>query len=166
MTVKEKLNKCFKEGESSGRHKGLKRIEVSEGKINGHLIKANKNFFAIEDFKKIGHSDWSPSAAFYSIYHLLLALLAKHRIESRNQSCTFAFIEDLIDKGEVELTKNDLKEIFDKEVEENIEQSDKILDLREIAQYSTKTNMEDREFEHMKNRTKMLFDKIKKEIEK
>ncbi|MBL7160611.1 MAG: HEPN domain-containing protein [Candidatus Aenigmarchaeota archaeon] len=141
-------------------------MEVYEEKIRGHIAKANKNFHAIEDFRRVGHSDWSPSAAFYSIYHLLLALLAKYGTESRNQSCTFAFIEDLIDKGGISLTKDDLKQIFDKGVKENLEQSDKILDVREFTQYSTKTNMEDKEFEHMKNKTKILFDRIKKEIER
>mgnify|MGYP001566949261 CR=1 FL=1 len=95
MSVKEKLNKCFKEGESGERHKGLKKIGISMEVVKGHLTKANKNFQAITDFKKIDHSDWSPSAAFYSLYHLLLALLAKYGFESRNQSCTFAFVEDL-----------------------------------------------------------------------
>ncbi len=166
MPVKEKLKKCFEDGERGERHKGLKKTGIHEDKIRGHILKANKNFHAIEDFRKAGHSDWSPSAAFYSLYHLLLALLAKNGVESRNQSCTFAFVEDMIDKGETPLTKDDLKEIFDKEVKENLEHSDKILDLREIAQYSTKTSMEDEEFERMKNKTKVLFDKIKKEVEK
>lgn len=167
MSVKEKLRKCFKDGErGEERHKGLRRIEISEDRIRGHVNKANRNFHAITDFKEIGYSDWSASAAFYSLYHLLLALLAKHGIESRNQSCTFAFVEDLIDSGEISLTKHDLEKIFDRKLEENLEQSDKILDLRETIQYSTRTSMEDKEFEDMKNKVKHLFDKIKKEIER
>ena len=147
-------------------HKGLRKIKISKETINGHLNKAVRNFHAITDFKKIGYSDWSASAAFYSLYHLLLAILAKYGIESRNQSCTFAFIENLIEKREVSLTKDDLKEIFDKEVKEKLENSDKILDLRESCQYSIKTVMEEEEFNEMKNRVKYLFDKIRKEIEK
>lgn len=167
MSLNEKLSKCFNEGEKGGeRHKGLKKIKVSEDKVMGHLNKAIRNFHAISDFKKIGYSDWSASAAFYALYHLLLAILAKHWIESKNQSCTFAFIEYLIDNEKISLTKDDLKEIFDKQVKDNLQASEKILDIRENIQYSTKTNMEDKEFEDMKTRTKCLFDKIRKEIEK
>lgn len=166
MSVKEKLNKCFKEGERGGeRHKGLKKIEVSKDDVMGHINKAIHNFHAITTFKETGYSDWSASAAFYSLYHLLLAILAKYGFESRNQSCTFALIEDLIDKGEVSLTKNDIKEIFDKKLKEDLEHSSKILDLRESWQYSTKTTFEDKEFGGMKNRVKHLFDKLRKEIE-
>lgn len=166
MSVKEKLNKCFKEGgKGGGRHKGLKKIEISEDNVAGHINKAVRNFHAITAFKEIGYSDWSASAAFYSLYHLLLAILTKYGFESRNQSCTFAFVEDLIDKGKISLTKNDLKEIFDKKVKEDLEHSNKILDLRESWQYSTKTTFEDKEFDEMKNRVKRLFDKLRKEIE-
>jgi len=96
MSIKEKLNKCLKEGEKDGeRHKGLKKIEVSEEKKKGHLDKA------IISFQKTGFSDWSASASFYCLYHCLLALLAKEGYESRNQSCTFALIEDMIDKDKI-----------------------------------------------------------------
>ena len=167
MSIKNKLQRCFKEGEKfSERHKGLRKVPVSMEKIKGHINKGDRNFHAITSFKKIGFSDWSASAAFYSLYHLLLALLAKYGIESRNQICTFLFVENLIDENKISLTKKDLKEIFDNDVKENLEHSDKILDLRENIQYSTKTSMEDKEFEDMKNRVKNLFDKIKREIEK
>ncbi|MBU0761118.1 MAG: HEPN domain-containing protein [Nanoarchaeota archaeon] len=166
MPVKERLKECFKEGEKGGeRHKGLRKTEITRDKIKGHVNKANRNFYAISAFKEIGYSDWSASAAFYSLYHLLLAVLAKNGIQSRNQNCTFAFIESLIDEKKISLTKNDLKEIFDKKLKEDLEHSDKILDLRESIQYSTKTSMEDKEFEDMKRRTKLLLDKIKRDIE-
>jgi len=42
---------------------------------------------------------------------LLLALLVKEGLESRNQSCTFAFIEKIIEKGKVSLTKEELRKI-------------------------------------------------------
>ena len=67
---------------------------------------------------------------------------------------------------EVDLTKEELKEIFDKEITEDLAHSDKILDIRESMQYSTKTSMEDEEFNKLISRTKALFDKIRKEVEK
>lgn len=165
MSIKEKIEKCIKEGEKVSRHKGLRKIKVSEEEIDGHLQKAIRNFKAITDFRKIGYSDWSASASFYCLYHCLLALLAKEGYESRNQSCTFAYIEYMIENKKISLNKDELKEIFDKDVTENLEQSKKILDIRENMQYSIKTILEDNEFLELKERTKELFDKLRKDIE-
>ena len=88
MSIQDKLKKCLKEGEKGERHKGLRKIEVSEEKIKGHLNKAIHNFKAMTSFQKTGFSDWSASAAFYCLYHCLLALIAKEGYESRNQICT------------------------------------------------------------------------------
>ena len=161
-----KLDKCFKEGEKIGRHKGLKKIEISEDKIKGHLDKAIHNFKAMISFQKTGFSDWSASASFYCLYHCLLSLIAKEGYESRNQNCTFALVEDMIEKGKSSLTKEDLKEIFDRDITENLEHSNKILDIRENMQYSVKTDLEQEEFLELKERTKSLFDKMRIDIEK
>ena len=166
MFIKEKLDKCLNEGEKGERHKGLRKIEVSGEKINGHLDKAIHNFKAMLSFQKTGFSDWSASAAFYCLYHCLLALLAKYGIESRNQSCTFAFVESLIENNKILITREDLKEIFDGDITENLQHSEKILDIRESMQYSIKTVMEEEEFVRLKERTKVLFDKLRKEIER
>lgn len=166
MSLQDKINTCFKEGEKGERHKGLKKINPDEELIFKHLAKASHNLNALNDFKKIGYSDWSASAAFYALYHCLLALLTKFGLQSRNQTCTFAFVEDLISKGKISLTLQELKEIFDKDVTDNIAHSEKILDIRENMQYSFKTSMENEEFNRLLNRTKLLFDKIKIEVEK
>ncbi len=42
----------------------------------------------------------------------------------------------------------------------------KILDIREVMQYSTKTSFEEEEFDDLKNRTKEIMDKIRLEIER
>lgn len=167
MQLKNKLDKCFKEGEKGGeRHKGLKKIELDEGLINEHLKKAGHNLNAVTEFKNIGYSDWSASAAFYALYHCLLALLIKFGYQSRNQTCTFTFIENLINREKISLKLEELKEIFDKDVTENLAHSEKILDIRENMQYSFKTSMEEEEFNKLLERTKLLFDKIRREIEK
>jgi uncharacterized protein (UPF0332 family) len=166
MSQKEKLDACFKEGRLSGeRHKGLRKIPESESTANNFLKKAQHNFEAIIDFKNFGYSDWSASAAFYSLYHLLLALLSKKGFESRNQSCTFALVGSMIENNEISLTKEELKEIFDKDITEDLIHSNKILDIREIMQYSAKTSMEDNEFNRLFDRTKFLFDKLRLEVE-
>ena len=160
-----KLNDCFKEGEKEERHKGLKRIK--DNRVLAHLKKAEHNFKAITEFAEIGYSDWSASAAFYCLYHCLLALANKFGYESRNKNCTFIFIESLIDEGKInEISKKDLKEVFDENVTEDLEHSGKIMDIRETMQYTTKTDMEKYSLESLKKRTKQLFDKLRKEIER
>ncbi len=167
MQLKNKLNECFKEGERGReRHKGLRKIRLNEDLIDEHLKKARHNLNAITEFRNIGYSDWSASAAFYALYHCILALLIKFGYQSRNQTCTFAFVEDLISKGKISLKLEELKEIFDKDVTENLAHSEKILDIRENMQYSSKTSMEAEEFNQLLERTKLLFDKIRREIEK
>ncbi|PIN80725.1 hypothetical protein COV11_03370 [Candidatus Woesearchaeota archaeon CG10_big_fil_rev_8_21_14_0_10_30_7] len=77
--------------------------------------------------------------------------------ESRNQSCTFAIIEDLMAKKELkELTIKDLKEIFDKSITAQLEHSDKILDIREEMQYSTKTTLAEQEFQYLKQKRYLI----------
>jgi uncharacterized protein (UPF0332 family) len=166
MDVSEKLKNCLKEGEKSERHKGLKKIGFSQERVNGHIAKAIHNFNAIELFSRVNYSDWSASAAFYCLYHGLLALIAKKGFESRNQGCTFALVEQMIINKECSLTLDELREIFDRDITENLEQSNKILDLRENMQYSIKTSLEKQELKFLSERTKLLFDKIRKEVEK
>ncbi len=160
-----KLTKCFDEGKHGGeRHQGLRKIKPNQELSKEYLRKAIHNFDAITSFHDSGFSDWSASAAFYTLYQGLLAILAQKGYESRNQSCTFALIKDFIKKGELEnLTSNDLKEIFDKEV--RMDHSNKILDIREKMQYGTKTSLAESEFQVLKKRTKELFDKIRQELE-
>jgi uncharacterized protein (UPF0332 family) len=164
----DKLKKCFKEGmKEKERHKGLRRIAPSTEISDDHLKKALHNFGAMQRFHDQGDSDWSASAAFYTLYHGLLAILAQRGYESRNQSCTFALLEDFVAKRKItHLTTNDLKEIFDKDVTENLEHSNKILDIRERMQYSTATNLAEEEFQFLRKRTKEILDKIRLELEK
>ena len=70
-----------------------------------------------------------------------------------------------MEKKDVEESAKELKEIFDKDVTEDLAHSKMILDVRENMQYSIKTAMEDEEFMDLKERTKKLFDKIRKDIE-
>src|SRR3989338_9096161 len=148
MSIKDKIDRCIKEGEKGGWHKGLRKIKISEEELKGHLQKAIHNFKAMIDFQRIGYSDWSASASFYCLYHCLLALILKEGYESRNQSCTFAYIEEMIRKTKISLNKEELNEI------------------RENMQYSIKTSLEDKEFLELKERTKKLFDKLRNDIEK
>ena len=168
MSVSNKLRKCLEEGTRGGeRHQGLREIKPTAEAVKGYLTKAIHNFEAITKFHDLQCSDWSASAAFYSLYHGLLAILAQRGYESRNQSCTFALIEDFIIREEIKhLSKTDLKEIFDKDATADLAHSNKILDIRERIQYSTRTMLAEEEFQILKKRTKELFDKIRLELER
>ena len=165
---KDKLAKCLDEGKKGGeRHQGLRETKHSKEAASEHLAKALHNFQAMTDFHELRYSDWAANAAFYTLYHGLLAILAQQGYESRNQSCTFALIEHLITKGKIKhLTPADVREILDKETTENLEHSTKILDIRERMQYSTKTSLAEEEFKLLKARTKELLDKIRLELER
>lgn len=166
--LNEKLSKCLKEGERRGiRHKGLKEIKPDNGLALAHLDKALHNFKAITSFAKIGFSDWSANASFYTLYHCLLGILAKNGFESRNQSCTFAMMEDLIKKDKINnITTEELKEIYNSDIIEDLENSPHILDIRENMQYSTRTLMENDRLVKLKERTGILLEKLRREIEK
>ncbi len=163
--MSKKIKDCIKEGMRGERHKGLKIIQPSDKKVHGHIKKALHNYKAMLNFKKNGFSDWSASAAFYCLYHCLLAIISKHGFESRNQSCTLALVEYLIEKGKVNLSKMELQEIFDKDVTESLQHSRNILDIRENIQYSIRTSLEELEFLDLKERTKKIFDRIRRDIE-
>src|SRR3989344_3369420 len=168
MPLNENLKKCLdKEKRSDERHQGLRKIKPAADVVQDHLAKAMHNFEAITSFHDLQYSDWSASASFYALYHGLLALLAQRGYESRNQSCTFSLVEDFITKGDIKhLTLADLKEIFDKDVTIDLVHSNKILDIRERMQYSTRTTLAEEEFQILKKRTKELFDKIRLELER
>jgi len=72
----------------------------------------------------------------------------------------------MIDKNEISLTKEELKEIFDRDITNNLAHSNKILDIRENMQYSIKTSLEEAEFIELRKQTKILFDKLRRDIEK
>ncbi len=162
-----KLKKCIAEGKKGGeRHQGIKFVKMHKNEHKDYLAKALHNFEAMTSFHDLGYSDWSASAAFYALYHGLLAIIAQNGYESRNQSCTFALIEDFINNGKLKhITSKELKEIFDKDVTSDIEHSSKILDIRERMQYSTKTSLAEEEFQALKKRTKELLDKIRLDLE-
>ena len=164
MPVDEKIHKCLKEGDKGEqRHKGIRKISADENMIAGHIRKAIHNMKAMLFFKENGFGDWAISAGFYVLYHLLLALLVKEGFESRNQSCTFALVEKMIEEGKISLTKQELEYIYNSEIDLN--HSTTVLDLRERYQYSTQTETEEQEWQEFKSKIKALFDKIRKDIE-
>ncbi|HLD04483.1 MAG TPA: HEPN domain-containing protein [Candidatus Nanoarchaeia archaeon] len=162
-----KIKKCLEEGaKGDERHQGLRRVSPNDELAKKHLTKALHNLEAMTALHDLHYSDWSASTAFYTIYHGLLAVLARYGYESRNQFCTLSLIEEFIKEGKLKhLTLTDVKEIFDKNTDQDLEHSSKILDIRERMQYSVKTSLAEEEFQLLKKRTKALFDKIRLDLE-
>jgi len=96
--------------------------------------------------------DWAVSASFYSMYHCLLAILAKHGYESRNQQCTLAAVESLIENKKMDLDIKWLKKIgsFD---ESDLE-GESIIKLREEFQYGEDTAIDEPLIKELLNDTK------------
>ena len=131
------LNKAKKELQEGKKHKGLVEVKPDLKRAATHLNKAAHNFKAISAFSDIGFSDWSVSAAFYTIYHCFLAILAKHGYESRNQECTVSAIKYLKEQGKIELDDRFIEAFRSHaEVEErHVHTATDLRELREDFQY-------------------------------
>lgn len=134
------INKAKKELETSKKHRGLVETNPDIQTALSHLEKAEHNFKAIKYFDLGGFSDWSVSAAFYTIYHCFLSILAKFGYESRNQECTLAVIQYLKEQGEIDIDDKFIEYLKNqKEKHEN-----SIIELREDYQYGIQKEIQDK----------------------
>ena len=128
------LRKAEKELKESGRHRGLVKNKSDYAKAKEYLQKAEHYLKATEYLKKGDFSDIGASTVFYSMYHCLLAIAAKHGYDSRNQECTFALIYYLIEEGKIDLKPEIINKIASLETKNDEDTSVKI---RERYQYGT-----------------------------
>lgn len=160
---KDKVNWCLKKAEKeikeTGKHRGLIKIESNKEIARKHIIKAEHYLEATLTLKE-KFSDISASTIFYSMYHSLLAILAKFGYESRNQECTFALIYNLIEENKIELDKKIIDKIssINKEEESAIE-------VRERYQYGVDLSMREDIFTENLELAKKVLGKVKKIIE-
>ena len=96
------LNKAKKELEKDTKHRGLVRINADDKLAHEFIKKAEHNLQVFIDNKKLKHYDWTISMGFYVMYHCCLAIITKFGYESRNQECTLALIESLIEEKKIE----------------------------------------------------------------
>ena len=158
--VKWCLKKAEKELKENSIHRGLIKKEPNIELARQHINKAEHNLRAIISFKKIGFSDWSASATFYSIYHGLLAILAKIGYESRNQECTFALIYLLIENKKINSDRKFVEEIHMLNHEEKHERST-VIQVREAEQYGVSITLNDPVYERLLSLAKNALDQIK-----
>lgn len=163
-----KLKWCLKKAQNElkekSKHRGLVKIEIDSTLIDAHIKKAEHNLKAILDFKEIGYSDWSASAAFYSIYHSLLAITAKFGYESRNQKCTFAVIYYLIETEKIYIEKKLINQIHQLNPDEQ-QELPTIVEIREFGQYGIALSLEDDSLNKIVRLSKEVLDRAKEIVE-
>ena len=153
---------CLKRGEKGDKHKGLRRISPSLKESKAHVEKAESNLGTMQYLYDGGKTDWVASAAFYAMYHILVALLYKLGYESRNQECTINAIEFFMKKGTITLEQEHIDMI---RLAQEQETKRDIKTLREEYQYGTETAMEDKLCLEIMNNARQFVDRIKEVLE-
>ena len=160
-----KFHWCLEKGKTGGRkHHGLRKIKPDPQEAENHIQKALHNLEAVEYNIKGGFSDWAVSAAFYAMYHSLLAVLYKLGYESRNQECTINTVGYFIRTRKIKLDPKYITMI--RRADELMGSDAKA--LREEFQYGTEIEVDDEILENMRNNAKefveavrILFEEIK-----
>jgi len=156
--IEAKFKWCLEKGKVRGtKHRGLRKIKPDTEEAENHIGKALHNFEAVEYNIKGGFGDWAVSAAFYAMYHSLLAILYKLGYDSRNQSCTINAIEYFIRAEKIKL---DLKYIT------MIKRTDELMGsdakaLREEFQYGTEIEVAYEILENMKGNAKEFVEAVR-----
>src|SRR3989338_1627219 len=137
------LNKAKKELHELGKHRGLVIRMPDLTAASAHINKAEHNLNALLYLENGGFSDWSVSAGFYCVYHCFLAILAKEGYESRNQECTLAAIEHLIEINKIKIDQKFVYALMQYDERKHTEST--IIELRESLQYGagTQANVND-----------------------
>ncbi len=166
--AKNKLDWCLKKAEKElhvgKRHRGLVKIDSNMEKGREHIVKAHHNLKVTLYLYAGGYTDWCSSSLFYTIYHCFLAILSKYGYETRNQECTFAVIESLIEDNRITIEKEDIEKISSLNIEDTQEESS-VVSIREEYQYSTKVSLENKEYEELLYLAKKILDKTKEIME-
>ena len=162
--VKNKVDWCLKKAEKElkeeGRHRGLIRIKENKELAKRHIAKA-EHYIEASLILKDNFSDISASTIFYSMYHSLLAVLAKFGYESGNQECTFALIYSLIENKDIDLLKKEIDKVSLINSEE-----ESAVELREKYQYGVELSMKEDIFNENFELAKKLLGKVKEIIER
>lgn len=155
------INKAKKEGE---KHRGIRIVQPDLALAGRHLAKAQHNVKAMLYLIKGNFLDWAVNASFYSMYHCCLAILAKFGYESRNQDCTFAVIETLIEDKKIDLPIEKLRRIASAD-RSQVMDSDEVIELREDAQYGTGTVFDVGQVKTLEKETMEFLEIAKRSVE-
>ncbi len=159
-----KVRWCLKKAEQELRqgtkHRGLVRQEPDTSLARAHIEKAEHNLRAALHLQAGGFTDWCASTLFYAIYHCFLAVLAKHGYASRNQECTFALVQSLIEDNQLAIAKEDLEQVSRLDAEGKHE-SPTVVSLREEYQYTTKLSLGADALQGLFSLSKRILDRTK-----
>ena len=133
--VKWCLNKAKEEIAKGDLHRGLIKIKPDDKLALDYIAKAEHNLEAFLYNKEGGFYDWTISIGFYVMYHCCLAIITKFGYESRNQECTLAVIESLIEDKKLE---EDFKKYLEaiKSAAKDKKEDEQIQKMREKYQYT------------------------------
>jgi len=95
----------------------------------------------------------------------MLALLAKHGYESRNQECTLAAIETLIEQEKITLDNKFIKALKEYEKEDEKHETT-IIELRELFQYGLNMKVESTKLQRLTELCKELIEIVKEILPK
>ena len=161
-TAERKFKWCLEKGKTGKRkHRGLRKIEPDKKEADNHIKKALHNLEAVDYNIKGGFDDWAVSAAFYAMYHSLLAILYKLGYESRNQECTINAVERFIKTGKIKLDSKYIAMI--RRADELMGSDAKA--LREEFQYGTEVEVDDEVLENVENNAKELVEAARVVVE-
>ena len=156
--AKKEIEEYKKQGKRP-KHRGLIEIKPNVEAAKQHLEKAQHNLQATEYLKKGKFADVSASTLFYSMYHCFLAIASKFGYESRNQTCTIALIEWLIEEEKININKK-FVELF--KSEDDSEESGTAIKIREEYTYSMNIKVkEEKKIDELIKACKELVDKTK-----
>jgi len=160
-----KLKCCINKATTEGvKHRGIKVVKPNMVQAGKHISKAQHNLKAMLYLIRGNFMDWAVNASFYSMYHCCLAILAKFGYESRNQDCTFAAIEVLIEEKKISLPIEKLRRISLPDRRETLD-TDEVIELREDAQYGTETVTDTGQVKNLERETVEFIELTQKILE-
>lgn len=151
---------CLKQGKKGEKHKGLKKIKPDFEEAEKQIKKALSDLNTMQYLYDGKKTDWVASAAFYAMYHSLLAILYKIGYESRNQECTINAVEKFIIDKTINLEQDHIDMI--RNLQEDVENAKSI---REKMQYGSETSMEKERCEKLMGNAKKFIDRIREVFE-
>jgi len=146
---------CLIQGGKGKKHKGIRKIEPDADKAEAQIEKALSDLETMKYLYDGKKTDWAASAAFYSMYHSLLAILYKLGYESRNQECTINAVEYFIKNKILNIDWDYINMVRRLEREKGEDAKS----TREEMQYGEKTSLED-------ERCRILMANARKFVEK
>jgi uncharacterized protein (UPF0332 family) len=151
--------KAQKELKETGTHRGLLKIRPDIQKAKAHIKKAEHYLQATTYLKKGDFSDISATTVFYCMYHCLLSICVKFGYDSRNQECTFALIESLIEDGKIDFDKDIIEKIASITPKEPTEK--KVVKIREKYQYDITLSIGNDLYNELVDLAKEVLDKTR-----